>query len=66
MGINRENSNIAIAILEKFIIWTHPISHFNKKSVVNAPAKKKAEKSVVKDKSDDGSSDEDLIKFLRR
>ena len=66
MGIIWENSNIAIAILEKFIVWTYPISHFNQKPVVNAPAKKKADKSVVKDKSDDGSSDEDLIKFLRR
>ena len=25
---NREKSNIAIAILEKFTIWTYPISHY--------------------------------------
>ena len=29
MGSNRENSNIAIAILDKWRIWTYSISHFN-------------------------------------
>ena len=29
MGSNREKSNIAIAILDKWGIRTYPISHFN-------------------------------------
>ena len=32
MGSNRENSNIAITILDKWIILTYPISHFNIKN----------------------------------
>ena len=28
MGSNREKSNIGIALLEKFTIWTYPISHY--------------------------------------
>ena len=30
MGSNREKFNIAIAILEKWRIWTYPISPFKK------------------------------------
>ena len=30
MGSNREKSNIAIAILDKWRIWTYPISPFKK------------------------------------
>ena len=29
MGSNREKSNIAIAILDKWSIWTYPISSLN-------------------------------------
>ena len=28
MGSNREKSNIAIAILDRWRIWAYPISHF--------------------------------------
>ena len=38
----------------------------NQKPVSSAPTKKKAEKGGAKDKPDGGSSDEDLLKFLRR
>ena len=50
MGSNREKLNIAIAILDKWRIWTYPISHFNDKertssfsakfSNINPPHKK--------------------------
>ena len=35
MGSNREESNIAFAILEKFTIWTYPISPFKEGQGLN-------------------------------
>ena len=34
MGSNRQKSNIGIAILDKWRIWTYPISPFKKKNCV--------------------------------